>query len=184
MRSRRIRESSPGTSGTSPTNMNGCAYGKVELPNKKDVVLELLPKVFEWARSRSHRSRSPAGYGKGIWSAPEKIDRHRPRAVRAVGCSFIPQLQLAGRFRAAREVARTISPPDYLHRIHGALGGKHLRQNFADRKTAPCGGDQLGIRRRQIANLFPVGFMGETLRVAAAAGLVPRYFSSRRHSIS
>ncbi len=115
-----------------PSNTNGGAYGKVELPNKKARVLELLPKVFEWARSAHPSQPLTSGLWEGDWSVARKNGCHRPRAVRAVGRSFIPQLQLAGRLRAAREVARAISPPDHLHRIHGALGREHLRHNFAD----------------------------------------------------
>jgi hypothetical protein len=34
-----------------PDNTNGSSYGKEELANKVDLVLALLPKAFEWARS-------------------------------------------------------------------------------------------------------------------------------------
>lgn len=34
-----------------PDNQNGSSYGKTEPANKVDLVLQLLPKTFEWARS-------------------------------------------------------------------------------------------------------------------------------------
>ncbi|MGH9517109.1 MAG: 1,4-beta-xylanase [Terriglobales bacterium] len=57
-----------------PSNTNGGAYGKVELPNKKARVLELLPKVFEWARSANPSQPLTSGLWEGNWSAPEKMD--------------------------------------------------------------------------------------------------------------
>ena len=34
-----------------PDNNNDSSYGKLEPPNKRDLILALLPRVFEWARS-------------------------------------------------------------------------------------------------------------------------------------
>ena len=57
-----------------PSNTNGGVYGKVELAHKKDRVLELLPKVFEWARSANPSQPLTSGLWEGDWSAPEKMD--------------------------------------------------------------------------------------------------------------
>jgi hypothetical protein len=57
-----------------PSNTNGGAYGKVELPHKKERVLELLPKVFEWARSANPSQPLTSGFWEGDWSAPDKFD--------------------------------------------------------------------------------------------------------------
>jgi hypothetical protein len=57
-----------------PSNTNGGAYGKVELPHKKERVLELLPKVFEWARSANPLQPLTSGLWEGDWSAPDKFD--------------------------------------------------------------------------------------------------------------
>jgi hypothetical protein len=57
-----------------PSNTNGGAYGRVELPNKKPRVLELLPKVFEWARSANPSQPLTSGLWEGDWSAAEKMD--------------------------------------------------------------------------------------------------------------
>ena len=57
-----------------PSNTNGGAYGRVELRNKKERVLELLPKVFEWARAANPSQPLTSGLWEGDWSSPEKLD--------------------------------------------------------------------------------------------------------------
>jgi hypothetical protein len=57
-----------------PSNTNGGAYGKVELTDKQKRVLELLPKVFEWARSVHPSQPLTSGVWEGNWSALEKAD--------------------------------------------------------------------------------------------------------------
>ena len=57
-----------------PSNTNGGAYGKVELKNKQERVLDLLPKVFEWARSVHPSQPLTSGLWTGDWSSPEKLD--------------------------------------------------------------------------------------------------------------
>jgi len=57
-----------------PSNTNGGAYHEVELPDKQKRVLELLPKVFDWARSAKPSQPLTSGLWEGDWSAPEKLD--------------------------------------------------------------------------------------------------------------
>lgn len=57
-----------------PSNTNEGAYGKVELANKQQRVLELLPRVFEWARSANPSQPLTSGLWEGDWSSPEKLD--------------------------------------------------------------------------------------------------------------
>jgi len=57
-----------------PSNGNGGAYGKVELKNKGERVLDLLPKVFEWARSAHPSQPLTSGLWEGDWSSPDKLD--------------------------------------------------------------------------------------------------------------
>jgi hypothetical protein len=57
-----------------PSNTNGGAYVQVELKDKQKRVLELLPKVFGWARSVGPTQPLTAGLWEGDWSAPEKLD--------------------------------------------------------------------------------------------------------------
>ena len=166
-----------------PSNTNGGAYHEVELPDKQKRVLELLPKVFDWARSAKPSQPLTSGLWEGDWSVPEKLDPIA-RVQFEQSDALISQLQLAGRFRAARALAGKISSANSLHGIHGSLGGQHLRHDFAHRQTAPPGSNQLGFCCRQIANLLSVGFMGKTLRAAAAGGLVPRRFPYRWPPVS
>src|SRR6266700_7331098 len=57
-----------------PSNTNGGAYGKVELKNKRQRVLDLLPKVFAWARSAHPSQPLTSGLWEGDWSSPDKLD--------------------------------------------------------------------------------------------------------------
>ncbi len=57
-----------------PSNTNGGAYARVELKTKQQRVLDLLPKVFEWARSANPSQPLTSGLWEGDWSSPEKLD--------------------------------------------------------------------------------------------------------------
>jgi hypothetical protein len=52
-----------------PENTSESSYGKVELPNKGELVLALLPKAFDWARSAAPQQPLTAGVWKGDWSS-------------------------------------------------------------------------------------------------------------------
>ncbi|MGH9504620.1 MAG: 1,4-beta-xylanase, partial [Terriglobales bacterium] len=56
-----------------PGNGNGSAYGAVELKNKGELVLALLPQVFTWARSANPSQPLTSGVWDGDWSSPEKL---------------------------------------------------------------------------------------------------------------
>jgi hypothetical protein len=57
-----------------PDGTNQGSYEKLEPKNKVALVLELLPKVFDWARDAHPRQPLTSGVWKGRWSAPEKLD--------------------------------------------------------------------------------------------------------------
>jgi hypothetical protein len=57
-----------------PGNPNTDAYGKVELSNKRALVLALLPKAFEWARAEGPEQPLTSGLWQGDWSSPAKMD--------------------------------------------------------------------------------------------------------------
>ncbi len=60
-----------------PDNQNGSSYGKLEPKNKIQLVLRLLPKVFEWARSADPTQPLTSG----IWHEdPGTPDRLSPMA--------------------------------------------------------------------------------------------------------
>ena len=56
-----------------PDNTNQGSYGHLEPKNKVDLVLELLPKAFEWAREAGNQQPLSSGVWKGDWSTPEKM---------------------------------------------------------------------------------------------------------------
>jgi len=58
-----------------PSNTNGGAYGRVELKDKQKYVLQLLPKVFAWARSVNATQPLTSGLWEGAdWSKPDHLD--------------------------------------------------------------------------------------------------------------
>jgi hypothetical protein len=56
-----------------PDNTNTSSYGSKEPAHKVDLVLALLPKVFEWARSANPTQPLTSGVWKGNWSSPDKL---------------------------------------------------------------------------------------------------------------
>ena len=52
-----------------PDNTNEGSYSKEELPNKVDLVLNLLPQVFEWVRSVNPTQPLTSGIWHGDWSS-------------------------------------------------------------------------------------------------------------------
>ena len=60
-----------------PDNDNQSSYGKLEPPNKKDLVLNLLPQVFAWAREKQPTQPLTSGIWTGDWSS---LDAMSPMA--------------------------------------------------------------------------------------------------------
>ncbi len=56
-----------------PDNTNDGSYASAEPPNKVELVLALLPKVFEWARAAGASQPLTSGVWKDDWSSPEKL---------------------------------------------------------------------------------------------------------------
>jgi hypothetical protein len=57
-----------------PDNTNNGSYPKQEPENKVALVVALLPKVFDWARSAHPTQPLTSGVWKGDWSSPDKLD--------------------------------------------------------------------------------------------------------------
>jgi Cellulase (glycosyl hydrolase family 5) len=57
-----------------PDNTNEGSYGQLEPKNKAELVLTLLPKVFDWARSVQPSQPLTSGVWQGNWSSPKKWD--------------------------------------------------------------------------------------------------------------
>jgi len=58
-----------------PDNMNTNSYGGQEPKNKVDLVLTLLPQVFEWARDAGVEQPLTSGVWRGDWSSDDKLSR-------------------------------------------------------------------------------------------------------------
>ena len=56
-----------------PDNENPGSYNQLEPKNKVELVLALLPRVFEWAREAKPEQPLTCGVWKGDWSTPEKM---------------------------------------------------------------------------------------------------------------
>jgi len=56
-----------------PDNDNHSSYGRVEQPDKQKLVLALLPKIFQYARSGRPTQPVTSGLWKGDWSSPDKL---------------------------------------------------------------------------------------------------------------
>jgi hypothetical protein len=56
-----------------PDALNPEVYRKLEPANKNDLVLALLPKVFEWAREEHPKQPLTSGVWQGDWSDPNKL---------------------------------------------------------------------------------------------------------------
>jgi hypothetical protein len=57
-----------------PDNDNASSYGKMEPANKVELVMQLLPRVFEWARSENPVQPLTCGVWKNDWSSPDKLN--------------------------------------------------------------------------------------------------------------
>jgi hypothetical protein len=56
-----------------PDNTNTSSYGSAEPKNKVELVLALLPQVFEWARDAGAQQPLTSGVWKGDWSTDDKL---------------------------------------------------------------------------------------------------------------
>ncbi len=56
-----------------PDNSNGGSYSRKEPQNKTDLVLKLLPQVFEWARAANPTQPLTSGVWEGDWSTTDKL---------------------------------------------------------------------------------------------------------------
>jgi hypothetical protein len=56
-----------------PDNLNTNSYGSEEPKNKVDLVLNLLPQVFAWAREAGAEQPLTSGVWKGDWSSDDKL---------------------------------------------------------------------------------------------------------------
>ena len=167
-----------------PDNGNDSSYAKGEPKNKNDIVLQLVPQVFAWARSAHPVQPLTSGVWHGDWSS---LDKMPPMARVQIEQSDVISFHNYGwpeEFEKRHSGIAAIPSPDYLHRIHGARRGQPVRHDFADRKEISRGSDQLGSGRRQEPNVSAVGFVAAALCGSPADDLVPRCLLSGRKAVS
>jgi hypothetical protein len=56
-----------------PDNTNGGSYGSKEPQNKVELVVRLLPQVFDWARSANPSQPLTSGVWHGEWSSADRL---------------------------------------------------------------------------------------------------------------
>jgi hypothetical protein len=56
-----------------PNNKNPVSYGKQEIPDKAELVLAMLPKVFAWSRAAKPSQPLTCGLWKGNWNTDETL---------------------------------------------------------------------------------------------------------------
>jgi hypothetical protein len=57
-----------------PDNVNNGSYGKLEPPNKVELVAALLPKAYAWARAGNPKQPLTSGVWSGDWADPKKLN--------------------------------------------------------------------------------------------------------------
>jgi len=57
-----------------PSNQGGGLQDNVDPETKRKLVVEMLPKVFDWARSSNPSQPLTSGVWEGDWSSPDKLD--------------------------------------------------------------------------------------------------------------
>ena len=159
-----------------PDNTNEGSYGDLEPKNKVALVLALLPQVFEWAREAHPSQPLTSGVWKGGWSSPEKLDAMEKIQIEMSDVISFHGYNNPEEFEQRVVWLQPYHRPILLHRIHGARSGQHLSRFAADCEEISRGRDQLGIGRREIANLSAVGLLATSLHRPASHRLVPRHF--------
>ncbi len=108
-----------------PDNDNDSSYGKVELADKNERILKLLPQVFSWARSVQPTQPLTSGIWHGDWSSLETMV---PMAREQVQDSDVISFHNYGwpedfeaRVRQLRQFHRPLLCTEYMARGAGSL---------------------------------------------------------------
>ena len=152
-----------------PDNLNDSSYKSLEPPNKMQLVLALLPKVFAWARAVDPLQPLTSGVWKGDWSSPEKLSPIEKIQLEQSDVISFHNYDGPAEFEKRVHVAAGLEASDSVHRVHGAAEGQHVSGDSADREEVQGGGDQLGIRQWQVADQPAVGFLAEAVHGPRAA---------------
>jgi hypothetical protein len=108
-----------------PDNTNDSSYGKAEPKNKSDLVLQLLPQVFAWARSARPIQPLTSGVWRGDWTS---VDRMPPMARVQIEQSDLISFhnygwpeQFEKRIQELQQFHRPIICTEYMARGAGSL---------------------------------------------------------------
>ncbi|HVP46226.1 MAG TPA: cellulase family glycosylhydrolase [Bryobacteraceae bacterium] len=107
-----------------PDNVNSGSYGKLEPPNKVELVLALLPKAFAWARAAGASQPLTSGVWTGDWSNADKLE---PMARIQVDLSDVvsfhsydPPDQFQKRVKSLEWLRRPLLCTEYMARGNGS----------------------------------------------------------------
>ena len=163
----RTTASSRGMYGTSPTMTAAATIQSTWASSRMSS--SYWAEVFDWARGQKPVQPLTSGlWQHDDWSM-DKLTPIEKDPDHAIRCDLVPRLQLAGGFRASRASScrpygRPLLCTEYMARGNGSTFDGSLplgkRYNVAMY--------QLGLRRRQDTDAFPLGFMEEALHLAGA----------------
>ncbi len=107
-----------------PDNLNASSYGRVERPDKEKLVLALLPKVFQYARSGRPSQPLTSGLWKGDWSAPAKLSAIEKIQVEQSDVisfhSYDPPAEFEKRIQWLQQYKRPILCTEFMARPRGS----------------------------------------------------------------
>ncbi|MCW5978116.1 MAG: cellulase family glycosylhydrolase [Bryobacteraceae bacterium] len=107
-----------------PDNLNGSSYRAQEPAKKVELVLALLPRVFQWAREAGVEQPLTGGVWQGDWSAPEKLsatDRVLLDNSDVVSFhSYDPPEKFEQRVQALERYGRPLLCTEYMARGNGS----------------------------------------------------------------
>uniref|UniRef100_A0A914DIF2 C-type lectin domain-containing protein n=1 Tax=Acrobeloides nanus TaxID=290746 RepID=A0A914DIF2_9BILA len=112
-----------------PENTNGGSYNHVEPPNKVQLVDQLLPQVFDWARSVNPiqpLTSAPFGsdYLKGQWTPTEQIQVNNSDVI--TFHNYAPPSDYENHIVALQKLGRPVICSEYMARPTGSTFVTHL----------------------------------------------------------
>ena len=147
-----------------PGGMNDGSYEKQELPNKRDLVRALLPKVFAWAREAGASQPLTSGLWDGDWASLEKLDPIQQIQLEQSDMLIFPQLQQARRFpEACRTNCRNITAPFSAPNTWRARNGSTFEGILPIAKKYKVAAINWGLVAGKTQTWYPLGFLGTSL---------------------
>ncbi len=164
-----------------PDNLNRPAYVAFEPPNKPELSLLLLRKVFAWAREAGPSQPLTAGVWVGHWGAADTLSPMDKYCLEQSDIitfhNYDPLDGMRQSVENLRRFHRPILCTEYMARPRRSIRSR--AGLFAEPKS---GAFNWGFCFRQDPNHLPLGFLGKNLH-RRSAHLVPRHLPSGRHSV-